>query len=398
MPEFLEIPVDNDPDLIAQQSYDYLQGEITGWVPNEANLETVMIDAESRSAAQTRDQFSRVPRSIFRAMGPLVKTPPINATKATVATTWTMINNAGYTIPAGTQIGIRTPGGDLELFEVLADTLVPPGSTATSAGGVLVIAVEPGLAGSGLGTVGGAVTLVTPRDYIVSVVQTAVTAGGSDAETDDEYLKRLSDRLSLLGDTLVLARDFAAAAVSLVGGRALPLDGYNPGDDTFSNEKYVAVALIDDAGAARDAPTKAIVDDYCEANREINFIFNVIDPTTNAIKVTYNIHVVTGYDPTDVIARVDAALSNYLDPANWGRPRAGTNFGAATDWVNTPVVRYLEIAQIINDVVGVDYITTTAGNYDLQIALQANALGRLDVALTGRAPLADAGTLVGTSS
>jgi hypothetical protein len=88
---------------------------------------------------------------------------------------------------------------------------------------------------------------------------------------------------------------------------------------------------------------------------------------------------------------VNAALSSYLSRATWGATPT------VNDWVNIPNVRYLEVAQVINAVVGVDYITTTGGNYDLQIAIQGNALARADLVLTGIAPLPQANTLTGTA-
>jgi len=229
VPDYISVPLETDPNILAQLMYDYLQSQIPGWVPNEGNLETIIIDANARQAAELRDVASRVPRTIFRYFGKLVGVLSIEATKGTATTTWTMVDSAGYTISAGTQVGIRTAGDELIAFEVLADVTVPPGSTVTAAGAVTIIAVESGANGSGLGAPAGPVELITPLDYVSTIVQVAVTTGGVDAEEDEEYLSRLSDKLSLLGNALVLPVDFAAAARTVTGvERAVALDGYNP--------------------------------------------------------------------------------------------------------------------------------------------------------------------------
>jgi hypothetical protein len=58
-------------------------------------------------------------------------------------------------------------------------------------------------------------------------------------------------------------------------------------------------------------------------------------------------------------------------------------------WINDTTVRYLELAQVINDTDGVHYITA------LQLAKHGNALAGADVVMTGVAPLPQPGTIVG---
>jgi hypothetical protein len=151
------------------------------------------------------------------------------------------------------------------------------------------------------------------------------------------------------------------------------------------------LAVVDENGNNVSSAVKAAVAADLAARREQNWLVYVTDPTTNLINVTYNIRVLPGYDSVAVLAAVNAALSSYLSRATWGATPT------VNDWVNIPNVRYLEVAQVINAVVGVDYITTTGGNYDLQIAIQGNALARADLVLTGIAPLPQANTLTGTA-
>lgn len=226
MPEYIGVPIETDPEQLAQDAFELLQANAPGWVPNAGNLDTWLLEAVARMAAEVRDVASRVPLAVFRRFGPLAGVPPIDATKATVTTTWTMVSSAGFTIPAGTLAAIRTAGDELVSFETITDTVILPG--ATVANGVAMAAATAGEAGSGLGAPGGPLELTDPLDYVVSVTQVAVTSGGVDAEDDAVYLNRLRTELQLLAPRPILPADFAALAQATPGiDRALGLDGYN---------------------------------------------------------------------------------------------------------------------------------------------------------------------------
>lgn len=174
--------------------------------------------------------------------------------------------------------------------------------------------------------------------------------------------------------------------------RGTSTDWVAGGTGETGQPRTVSIVAVDENGSAVSGPIKTAIDAYLKARREINFLVYEIDPSYSQIDVTYQVKKRTGYDSVDLLSRINAALSAYFSPGNWGVPSSGD----VTDWVNTPIVRYLEVAQVINAVDGVDYITTTAGNYDLQIAFHLAALGRADVQLAGAAPLTQPGTFVGT--
>lgn len=350
---YIQIPNPRTPDEIAAAAIAYLQAIFPGWVPPAGGLATIQIESWAREASELWQLASEVEDAIFRGFGPLAGIYPVNASQAAGASTWTMVDTDGYTIPAGTQVGIRTSGDTLVPFRTAAAVTVPPGSSVTAVGGVAIIAVDPGAAGSGLGGVGFALELIDPLDFVQSAVLTAVTTGGVDAEPDVDFLNRLSTELQLLTDTPILPNDFAILARKIAGvDRALALDTYNPADDTFDNERMVAVAVIDAAGQPLSTGVKTAVDDYLQSRREVNFIVNVIDPTYTTIDVAANFSVYEGYTTTDVAARVAAAITSYLSPGNWGRPRVGDPH----TWLNVPTVRYLELATLINNVEGVNEI------------------------------------------
>ena len=61
-------------------------------------------------------------------------------------------------------------------------------------------------------------------------------------------------------------------------------------------------------------------------------------------------------------------------------------------WNSQLAVRYLELATVVNNVLGVDYITS------LQFALNGTALGTADVTLTGVAGLTRPNTITAIGS
>jgi Baseplate J-like protein len=228
--QYIEIPIETDPELLAQESFDALGAAIPGWVPNDANLETLLIEALSRMTSEARDVASAVPTDIFRYYGELVGIVPQEATFATALSTWTMISSAGYTIPAGTQVGIVLTGDVIVPFEVTDDIVIPPGFTQNTS--VNIRAVEAGSDASGIT---GAVTLLDTLDFVQTITLNAPTADGIDAEEDDAYLNRLRLQLSLMTPRPILARDFAILAQNIEGiDRAVAIDGYDPDHNLLS--------------------------------------------------------------------------------------------------------------------------------------------------------------------
>lgn len=379
---YVSFPIETDPDALAQTSFDYLAAVMPGWVPAPGHLESWIVEAMARLTAEARTTASDVPRSIFRAFGAsMVNLPPVDAAPASAESTWTMVDDAGYTIPQGTLVGLRAAGDVLLAFGVAQEVVVPAGQTATPAGAVLLVAEEAGAAGSGLA---GPPELIDALAFVGSIALVAATTGGVDAEDDDAYLDRLSRELELLAPRPILPDDFAVLARRIAGvARATALDGYNPVDLSSGNERMVTVALVDAAGAPVSGVTKTAVADYLESLREVNFVVHVVDAGYTTIDVAFTGKVIPGYDPTDTEARVIDALTAYLSPGSWGRPEFGDTTGPS--WINEPVVRFLEVASAIDRVEGVRYVSTLTVNG-----------GGVNVNLSGAIALPQPGVISGT--
>lgn len=327
MAEFIDVPIVTDPAALEQLAYDALQSAFPGFAPADGNLDTIQIQALARIASVVANLASAVPKSIARFIGPLLGISPINATTASVTSTWTMVDNTGHTIAAGTLVGIPDAAGNLVPFTTLADVVVAPGATATADGAVTLVAVTPGSAGSGLGAALAAVTKIDELEAVSSVVLTAATTGGVDAEDDNTYLNRFATQAQLLAPRPILPADFAALLESIPGiERALAMDGYIPAVNevetvtvnatggtftlTFSGQTTAAIAFNATAGAVQSAlealsniaPGDITVTGGPEATGPVTVEFRGAYAGTNVTQMTANSGSLTGGTHTATVA------------------------------------------------------------------------------------------------
>lgn len=362
---YIELPIETDANDLAADALDFLMAAMPSFVPQEGHLEVWLIEAFARMQAETRDVASRVSPSIFRYFGKsLLNIPAVEAAAASTKSTWTAIDNTGYVIEAGTLVAFNPTGLAPVYFEVAADVPIAAGTTTTSTGEVTLTAIAPGEAANGLAA--GVITLVDALAWVNTVTTTATTSGGVDAESDSDYLIRLANELKLLSPRPILPGDFSTLALRIAGvDRATTIDGYNPTDSTFNNERMVAVAVVDDHGAAVSSPIKTAVQTYLDGLRETNFVVRVVDPAYTTVNVTTSLKKFASADSTAVHDSAVAALQNYLSPINW-------------DWTST--VRRNELIALLSGVDGVDYVAS--------ITVPAS-----DVILSGVATLPIAGTM-----
>lgn len=385
---YIDADVAPEPDDLLQIGFDYIRtNHDPDWDPSTAGFVTTLLGAVVEIVAPLSAIAGVVPDAIFRYFGAsLVNVPPGEDVQATGTLTVIAQDNAGYTIPDGSIFALTGALGGEPIAFATEDEYVIPAGTDTLAG-VLVRAVLPGEDGAGLTLVdldkGDALGFI-----LDATVDAPGTTGGADAEEDDTYLSRLSKRLELMAPRPILPGDFAVMALDVAGNyRAVGLQGYDPATNTWNNARTVAVATMADDGSNTAQATKDATAAYLAAERELNFIVNVMDPTRTSIDVDYTITTFAGYDLEDVRTRINDALAAYLSPLNWGTGQAGE--GETPTWINTTQVRYLEISQVINNVDGVDYIDA------LDIGVAGGALGTADVNLGGAAPVGELGTIIG---
>lgn len=208
----------------------------------------------------------------------------------------------------------------------------------------------------------------------IAVDDIIVTGGPLPATITVEFVRNLgeSNRTQMTSDDTNLTPGASTITIATTQGGVAALT---------SQERMVAISAVDEDGEMINTTVQTALLAYLDAKRELNFVvhWQPVDYTT--INVTTAVTVYDGYDATAVKASVATALSDYLHPKNWGLPPPG----AATDWLNTPIVRYLEVAALINSVDGVNYISSLTVNG-----------GTSDVTMIGRVPLSRPGTMTVT--
>jgi uncharacterized phage protein gp47/JayE len=382
MATYVTIDITADPEEMIVQMHEQLRTRIPAFEGADSNLETWLMDIWARLLAEVLSLAMTMPDEALMKFGEtVISIPSLPASEAVGDSTWTMKDNAGYTIPEGTTVVIPKSGSENVGFVVAEEVVVPPGSTATAAGEVPLRAIEPGDEANDL------TEDPVPNqalEYVTLVELTGATAGGVDAEDPADYRNRLVEELQLMTPTPILPRDFEVLAQRIVGvQRATALSGWDPSGDTLGNERYVGIVAIDEDGADISAGLKTELTDYLESLREVNFVVEVGAPTYTAIDVTTTVRCHETFDAATVDAAVTEALEAYLDPASWGIPP----FGDATGWINTDEVRIGEVYQVINAVPGVNYVE----------ALTVEGAG-VDVVLTGRVPLTTPGAIAVTAN
>lgn len=155
--------------------------------------------------------------------------------------------------------------------------------------------------------------------------------------------------------------------------------------DVTGQERFVTVCGLDSTGAGLSPTVTGKLQTYLNGLREVNFVVGTITPTTTSIDVTVTCDAVHGANTTTVQSAIHAALTAFLNPANW----AGGNL-TPPGWDGTlNEVRFLDIANVIHDTFGVLYIPSGS----LTLNIHSNSPGVIDIALPGDAPLPTAGTL-----
>lgn len=399
---YVKFPIESNPIALRQQAYNYIKSRSPTWVEFDGNLDTWLIQVIASQASDLRVLASDVPDAIFRYFGDTVLgIPPNSAAQALADSTWTAIDEKGYLIEAGTLVGIDDAGGTQRGFRVLNDVSILPGLDTTSVGEVKLIATEAGTASTNIGGAGVEAELIDPLDFVESVTLAGLTAGGVDPETIDEYTNRLTEFMRSLSTRPILADDYGRLAKNQPGVfRAIALDGYDPSNDTYFNDKMIAIAAVDEFGLDLPDQTKADLDSLMQGMREVNFIINIIDASRTTIDVNFEAQAIQGYSTADVEAACIADLTDYLRPANWGFDKSiltsGTantwaiiTQGASRSWTENQFLYYNEVMSVLSDVRGVDHVI------DMTMNRQHDPPGRNNIALDLPAALTEPGTIDG---
>lgn len=377
MGDFVRLPIESTPQAMLEEWAAEMESLIEGWDSALAEYETIQAQATIyRIVFPLLQLAANVDAAIFNEWGrAIVNVVPQEATRAAVASTWTVQNESGYTIKAGTQVDIARSGDERIGFLVVEDVEVPPGKAVTEAGEVVLEAVEPGLDGNGLEGEG---ILIDALFFVTDIAIVGASSGGADAEDPTAYLGRLALTMQTYIEGVVIARDVEIVALNVPGiGRALTLDNYNAETEEDEQEKTTTVAVTDDDGEPPTAEAEEALEAVLAEKREFNYLFFVIPATYHSLDVEGAIVPMQGFDQAEVAANVAAAIEDAFSQVRHGQQPPGD----ASSWVNSDTLRYQDLVTVVNNAEGVDHYTV------LKWRIGVAAMGTADIALSGAAPL-----------
>lgn len=395
MADYIELPLIDDPDALLELGVEYLEDAVPGLQARPGNPETVLLEANSQIAAEVVAQAAQVPPIAFAYAGQSLYGIALReAVPATaVATISFAVDVSALTVAAESMLAVPHPSGEPIIVTTDADLIAPAG------GGDLAVNVTALDAGAAANGARGASELIEVIDGVEAIDVTELV-GGVDEESDEDYLNRLADALTLLAPRPILPGDFAVLARQVEGvGRATALDLYQPGvndgppgpvgtplasnpNGATNQPRCVTVAITDEAG---QAPTLALMQQVwaeLDARREVNFLEFVIAPHYVTIDVRATVKAYPGRTLADVQQAVEAVIAAWLDPANFGAPTT-----EATDWIADDRVRWSEAIDYLNRADGVAYVVSA------EIRKSGGAYGTTDVLIGGVVGLPRAGII-----
>lgn len=391
---FLDLPLSINGEELLEAVYDDMAEQFPGWEAAPGSPESFLLRSiVYRLIVPVAQAAVTVGGQLFFEFGTqIVNLAPQEALSASVLSTWTMIDDAGYTIPKDAEVDIAVSGDQAVGFRVAEEVGVAPGATETAEGEVELVALVPGAEGNGLS---GEALSVEAFSFIASIALEDETAGGQDAEDPLAYLARLSATLQTLGPHPIIARDVETLARNTTGvARATTLDLFDPDNDdpddpdTWDSEKHCSVAVTDEDGEACTTPVKDAVLADLQAKRETNFVFHVLDADYNEIDAEFSVVPLAGFAQEGVDALVALRLAAFLSPAEWGLD-AQRSPGS---WINRRTIRFQELVTLVNETQGCDYYEL------LEFGPASGPLATDDLEMTGAAPLPRPGSIAPAGS
>lgn len=357
-----------DPDVVSDESsvaefiLASLADQIPGWLPSEGNPETAMGEAMGVVGATIATLLKDEERDNYAGFGSLVLGLVRGAASlATGLSTWTLqANDQGFTIPAGTEaVWTSSITGDPTAMVTTGDVFVPAGTLVVN--NVSMVALEPGTSGNGL--VGDADEFDALDVGVVSVTMAVESTGGTEEEPIEDYVNRVADRARRVRAIPVTADDYAAAALDqpevdrAVAVNLLDINNPPAPDTPPSSVGHITIFPVTADGLPLTGPSLAqLIASYSTEDRPLGVQVHIGEPTYTDLVVHVAVRFTDDADPDTVIAAVEAAITEYLNPATWGLDEdLGGRWHLPTHAIDRPLREYdiSAVAQSVEGVAGV---------------------------------------------
>jgi uncharacterized phage protein gp47/JayE len=332
---------DKDPQDIVDAALVTLQSRLPEWTPSETNIELAVLEAVALEVAETIYTINRLPEVMVEVLLTLYGITRDAGTPPDTTITFTMADDAGYTIPLGTEVSIPISETENLSFFTDVELVIAEGDTD---GTVAATSTESTISANGIAS-GTECELVDAIESVETVITASTIANGIAPESTELWLERGIQRLQRLTDTLVIPAHFVQAALeqSYVV-RANAIDNYDPesGNDPGDDAGHITVVVYGD-GAVVSSPNKATLLTLLENNSAGNLGIHIVDPTIETVDVTVTVNKIDSFNSTTVLNSVVDAIEGYLNTENWS-------------WSGT--VRRNELIALISNVAGVDYVVS----------------------------------------
>ena len=332
------------------------------WTPRQGNTELVLIQSLALMLGPETLAMNIMPFRMLEQLMLLygVRRDPGLPAKGRIKVTVSP-SAATQIVPAGSVF--RLPPGDSGLtVDLITNDQLTIITTNTTVGYVNVTASRVGSDPNNT-PVGTILQPVTNLPFVELVEVDEELTGGLDVENDAHFYGRAASVLGRLTSTLVLPEHFTFAALSRTEvGRAKTFNLYNPATPEVTAAGHVTVAVADAVGQPMDEDEMEAIRADLASQALASLTIHIIEPTLSTVSFTVTVKAIPGYTTEAVEDNVIAALETWLSPANW-------------DWDSS--VRKFAIIAIASRAAGVAEVTFAPE----------------DIALAGKAPLAQAGTI-----
>lgn len=327
-----------EPDLL-NAAVTHAQSVMPEWKPRGGNTELVLMES---LAVMLGPEILAVqlaaPRMLEQLMGlyGITRNPGRPAVGRVL---FTVTDSAPVqVIPAGTRLRM-TLGEFAPSLDLVTDELLTIVTTAGLTGEVAVTVDMVGTEPNGT-PAGTDLDVVDSLPFVESVRLNEPLRDGLDVETDESFDARAASAIGRQTTTLVHARNFELAALTIVGvGRVRALDNYDPATPGATTYGHVTVALGGHDGAPLSLEAMEDARRMLSEQALASLSIHTVEADYTDLTLAVEVKGALGWEVADVQASVRAALADWLSPASWDWRSSASQFEIVSVVANAAGVR-----------------------------------------------------------
>lgn len=287
------------------------------WVPLAGNTEVVLLEAITAITSELVYGINRLPNGLTEVVLRLFGLERDQGSPPVIALKFNLSDSVGHTIPAGTTVGMNLgDNNEPVLFVTTNDAIAAPGQNVAFASASATI---PGISANGQ-PANTYLDVIDSIPWISSAQLVSYDTPGRTAEDGDAFLDRAIPTLSRLTSTLVRAVDieaFVAALPAVSRVKVLDVTAITGGGVPVYARGYVAIVVAGENGALLSAATKTAIQASVRVAAHAGLVIQVVDATVTTLNVDVEVLKLPAELDATVIANVQAAVTEYLDPDVW---------------------------------------------------------------------------------